>query len=104
MQIVWFKRDLRVDDNAALSEAVERGPVLPLYILEPDLWTGGDMGARHYRFLTECVDELDCSLTKLGQPLIVKIGGAVEVLNELVLQHPVEAIWSHQETWNAWTY
>ena len=33
-------RDLRVDDNAALSEAVERGPVLPLYILEPDLWTG----------------------------------------------------------------
>ena len=62
------------------------------------------MGARHYRFLTECVDELDCSLTKLGQPLIVKIGGAVEVLNELVLRHPVEAIWSHQETWNAWTY
>ena len=104
MQIVWFKRDLRVDDNAALSEAVERGPVLPLYILEPDLWTGRDMGARHYRFLTECVDELDCSLTKLGQPLIVKIGGAVEVLNDLVLRHPIEAIWSHQETWNAWTY
>ena len=104
MQIVWFKRDLRVDDNAALSKAVEHGPVLPLYILEPDLWAGRDMGARHYRFLTECVDELDCSLTKLGQPLIVKIGGAIEVLNHLISRHPVEAIWSHQETWNAWTY
>ena len=104
MQIVWFKRDLRVDDNAVLSKAVEHGPVLPLYILEPDLWAGRDMGARHYRFLTECVDELDCSLTKLGQPLIVKIGGAIEVLNHLISRHPVEAIWSHQETWNAWTY
>ena len=104
MQIVWFKRDLRVDDNAALSKAVERGPVLPLYILEPDLWAGRDMGARHYRFLTECVDELDRSLTKLGQPLIIKIGGAIEVLNHLISRHPVEAIWSHQETWNAWTY
>ena len=37
MQIMWFKRDLRIEDNSALSEAAKRGPVLPLYILEKDL-------------------------------------------------------------------
>ncbi|MGB5651823.1 MAG: deoxyribodipyrimidine photo-lyase, partial [Sedimenticolaceae bacterium] len=38
LQIVWFKRDLRVRDHEALYRASARGPVLPLYITEPDLW------------------------------------------------------------------
>ena len=34
LNIVWFKRDLRVVDNAALAQAVATsGPVLPLYIV-----------------------------------------------------------------------
>ena len=104
MQIMWFKRDLRIEDNSALSEAAKRGPVLPLYILEKDLWKEEDMSARHYQFLAECLNELDISLAELGQPLILKIGNAVEVLNDLIGRHRVEAIWSHQETWNLWTY
>ena len=38
MQIVWFKRDLRVFDNEALKKASDKGPILPLYIFEEDLW------------------------------------------------------------------
>jgi deoxyribodipyrimidine photo-lyase len=34
-QLVWFKRDLRVADHRPLVEAARRGPVLPLYIVEP---------------------------------------------------------------------
>lgn len=50
MQVVWFKRDLRIEDNQALSQATYQGNVLPLYILEPDLWAQPDMSARQYRF------------------------------------------------------
>ncbi len=38
MQIIWFKRDLRTDDNLALTRAAEKGDVLLLYIIEPELW------------------------------------------------------------------
>lgn len=39
IELVWFKRDLRVHDHAALAAAVASGrPVLPLYIIEPELW------------------------------------------------------------------
>ncbi|AJI57927.1 DNA photolyase family protein [Francisella philomiragia] len=38
MQVVWFKRDLRIDDNLALTQAVTKGDVLPIYIIEPELW------------------------------------------------------------------
>ena len=34
--IVWFKRDLRIHDHVPLAEAARTGPVLPLYIVEPD--------------------------------------------------------------------
>jgi deoxyribodipyrimidine photo-lyase len=33
--LVWFRQDLRVSDNAALFEAAKKGPVLPVFILEP---------------------------------------------------------------------
>jgi deoxyribodipyrimidine photolyase len=46
-QIVWFKRDLRVHDHAPLFEAQRHGPIIPLYIIEPDLWRLPDSSARH---------------------------------------------------------
>lgn len=37
VQVVWFKRDLRVRDHRPLLEACARGPVLALYCFEPSL-------------------------------------------------------------------
>ena len=37
--VVWFKRDLRVEDHAPLLEASRRGRVVPLYMIEPELRT-----------------------------------------------------------------
>ena len=104
MNIVWFKRDLRVWDHAALAAAVDAGPVLPLYILEPDLWAQPDLSGRHYQFLGECLDALNVSLTRLGQPLVVRVGEAVDVLQSLTQHYDVSAIFAHEETWNSWTY
>ena len=104
MNIVWFKRDLRVWDHVALAKAASAGPVLPLYIVEPALWAQPDLSARQYAFLTESLDALSVSLARLGQPLIVRTGDAVEVLARLVGEYKVNAIYSHQETWNGWTY
>lgn len=104
MNIVWFKRDLRIEDHEALAMALQNGPMLPLYILEPELWQQPDMSQRHYLFLVECIYELDASLRALGQKLIIKKGNAVDVLDELFKHHNIDALWSHQETWNGWTY
>ena len=105
LQIVWFKRDLRAIDHEALFRASKRGPVLPLYILEPELWQQPDLSRRHYIFLQECIRELDTSLKQtLGQGLILRTGDACRILADLLREHPIERVWSHQETWNAWTY
>ncbi len=104
IQLVWFKRDLRVCDHAALSEAARRGPVLPLYIAEPGLWAQPDAAGRHWGFIAESLTELTSDLAALGQPLVVRVGEAIPVLQDLLDRLPIEAVWSHEETGNGWTY
>ncbi|MFZ4115327.1 MAG: FAD-binding domain-containing protein [Chthoniobacterales bacterium] len=104
MKLVWFKRDLRVYDNAALCIAAQNGPILPLYIFEPELWRQPDMSHRHFLFLLENLRELHAALDHLGQPLIVKIGEVVPILKDLINRYSITEVYSHQETWNEWTY
>ena len=104
MNIVWFKRDLRLEDHEALAQAAKHRPVLPLYILEPVLWQQPDMSHRHYLFLQECLSELNQDLEKMGQRLIIKVGNAVDVLEDIYQRQMITSLWLHQETWNGWTY
>ena len=104
MQLVWFKRDLRVEDHEPLHRAADRGPVIPLYIVEPGLWQQPDMAGRHWAFVRESLLELRASLAQLGQPLVVRLGDAPALLALLCRKHEVSDIWSHQETGNQWTY
>jgi deoxyribodipyrimidine photo-lyase len=104
LQIVWFKRDLRAVDHRPLVEAAQRGPVLPLLIVEPAFWREPDASERHYLFMRDTARELDAQLAALGQRLIVRVGEACDVLMELRRAHGIAALWSHEETGNAWTF
>jgi deoxyribodipyrimidine photo-lyase len=104
LNIVWFKRDLRIDDHRPLAMAAQAGSVLPLYIVEPELWAQPDVSARQWAFAAECLDYLQHSLATLGQPLCLMVGDAVSILQQLHNSHGIAALWSHEETGNGWTY
>jgi deoxyribodipyrimidine photo-lyase len=105
LQVVWFKRDLRVADHAPLSAAAASGgPVLPLYIAEPGLWAQPDAAGRHWAFIAECLAELRDGLMQLGQPLVIRMGETVPVLARLHRQAGPFTLWSHEETGNCFTY
>lgn len=102
--LVWFKRDLRVEDHPALTLAAGLGPVLPVYIVEPDLWRQPDASGRQWAFIGESLVELRDALGALGAPLVVRVGEAVEVLDKLCRLHRIGHIVSHEETGTLWTY
>jgi deoxyribodipyrimidine photo-lyase len=104
LQVVWFKRDLRMHDHAPLVEAAKRGPVLPLYVVEPEYWALPDTSARQWAFIEESLTELDQNLTALGQPLVMRIGDVPQLLKKLHARHGIAHVWSHEETGNLWTY
>ena len=98
VSIVWFKRDLRLADHAPLAAAAAAGPVLPLWIVEPDQWRAPDTSGRQYLFQVECAAGLSADLAALGQKLVVRIGEPVAVLRALAAALPVAAIEAHQES------
>jgi deoxyribodipyrimidine photo-lyase len=104
MYIVWFKRDLRVYDHAALAAVPAGAPIIPLYIHEPDYWALPDTSGRQWDFTRDCLNDLDAALTKLGAPLVVKSGDAVGILDGLRTRFDVTHLVAHEETGNAWTY
>lgn len=98
VQIVWFKRDLRVHDHASLTAAIATGsPVLPLYVLEPSLIAHPHTSPRHIELVLDGITDLRESLSAVGAPLVVRVGEVVDVLEGLASQVAVETVHSHEE-------
>jgi deoxyribodipyrimidine photo-lyase len=80
--VVWLRRDLRLDDNAALAAAAQRCErVTCAFVLDPALLRGGRMGAPIVQFFFDALAELRAQLRTLGSDLALLEG---EMATELV--------------------
>ncbi len=106
LQVVWFKRDLRVSDHRPLLAAARAGgPLLALYVYEPEIIRADDFDPSHLVFINQSLAELDARLRTLGGRLTTRIGGLPDVFDELHARHGgIAHLWSHEETGNALTY
>ncbi len=98
IQIVWFKRDLRLRDHAPLV-AASRGntPTLLLYIFEPDLLVHPDSDVRHWRFVWESLQDMEAQLREHGHQLTILFRSAPDAFRYLADQFDIRAVYSHQE-------
>ena len=104
INIVWFKRDLRINDHAPLLAASKLNtPILPLYVVEPEYWQKSFSSRRHWHFIHDCLSDLNTSLTNLGQSLIIKVGNIRHIIENIQSQFIINGIYSHEETGNLWT-
>ena len=101
--IVWFKTDLRLQDNETLVKAIENSDeVLPVYVLEDNLFEETDFGTKkigcfRYQFLVESLIDLDTNLRKIGSGLLVVRGKAEVELPKLVKKYNISIIFSKKE-------
>lgn len=104
LSVLWFKRDLRLYDHAALCMAAERGRVLPLFVTEPGYWTCTDTSYRQWAFLRGAVCDLQAKVAKAGGNLVLRTGNMQSVLHSLLQTHGRFHLIAHMETGNGWTY
>jgi deoxyribodipyrimidine photo-lyase len=65
INIVWFKKDLRIFDNKAIFEASKENiPTILIYLFEPSLYKQDDSSYRHFLFISQCVNELKKELAE----------------------------------------
>ena len=81
--LFWFRRDLRLADHPGLTAALDQGPVIPVFILDPQ--TAG-LGAAHRWRLGESLKSLDAQLRERGSRLVLRQGSALDVLRALVAE------------------
>ena len=105
ISIVWFKRDLRLNDNEPLFLAQQSQlPVLLLYCFEPSVMQYDDSDVRHWRFVYESIIDLNQRLINFGTQIQVCHQEVIDVLDKLRHHYDIRHIFSHQETGNKVTY
>lgn len=81
--IAWFRRDLRLADNPALSAAAETGrPVVPLYVLD-ESEVVRPLGGAHEWWLDKSLRALADACRASGSPLILRRGPAEQVVADV---------------------
>ncbi len=96
--VLWFRRDLRVSDNTALSAAARDGDrVAPVFILDDHYGNDPNVGPARFRFLRESLEELERSLARAGGRLVLRPGPASRALPELLRETGASAVYANVE-------
>ena len=104
VQLVWFKRDLRISDHVPMASAAQAGPVVCLYVYEPEIIEAEDFDAAHLNFINQSLVELRKNLRQRGGELLLRTGRVPEVLDGLHRKFNFSKIWAHEETFNFISY
>ena len=101
VSLLWFRRDLRLSDQAALIAACDEGSVTPVYVLDDETPRHRAMGGASRWWLHHSLASLDASLREKGSRLILRRGRADEVLGKLAEETGAGRVHAirHYEPW-----
>ena len=99
VSIFWFRRDLRLDDNAALYHALKSGkPVLPIFIFDESILSKlEDKHDKRVDFIHRSLTNLKLELQNLGSDLRVFHGKPIEVYDQFVKDYSVKSVFTNHD-------
>lgn len=99
MILFWFRRDLRLHDNAGFFHALTSGKqVLPLFIFDRNILDKlNDKHDARVTFIHDTISEMHRKLEEQGNTLLVKYGKPPEVFEELLQQYEVEGVYTNRD-------
>jgi len=97
--IFWFRRDLRLTDNAGLHAALTSGyPVMALFIFDAEILSKlEDKDDRRVDFIFQALQRLNRQLERYGSRLIIRHGKPSEVMQEITGLVPVRSVYANRD-------
>ena len=96
--LVWFRRDLRLRDNPALSAACkECREIVPLFVFDEPLLRSHVFGSTSVSFMLGCLEELRRSLAEHGVTLAWRIGEPIETVVRTATELAADAIYWNRD-------
>lgn len=99
VSIFWFRRDLRIADNAGLYHALKSDtPILPLFIFDKNILERlEDRRDARVTFIHRTITELKNQLADLGSTILVKYGKPIDIWQELVTNWDIQAVYTNRD-------
>lgn len=99
VNVVWFRRDLRLEDNAALYHALKAGkPVIPLFIFDRNILDHlEDKADRRVEFIQASITEMQQQLVGIGSSMLVVYGFPLDVFKTLLEQYTIEKVYTNHD-------
>ncbi|MEY2868141.1 MAG: hypothetical protein RIR01_559, partial [Bacteroidota bacterium] len=105
INVVWLKRDLRLQDNEAIFNATKTAtPTLLLYVFEKSLENDPHYSQRHWNFIKQSLVDINKQLKKLNTHVLAVSSEVAHVFNTLQEIYKIDSVFSHQETGLKITY
>jgi len=103
--IVWFRQDLRLHDNEALTDALASAPtVIPVYVFDERTFGGKTTrfgfektAAHRLKFIIESVEDLRKSLRDRGSDLVVRVGKPEDIVAQIAREHRAGYVFCNRE-------
>ena len=99
ISIVWLKRDLRLQDNEAIFNALSSNKrVLFLYVFEKSLLEDPHYHERHWNFIKQSLVDLNQDLAIYNSKVLCVTTEVVTAFNQILNYYSIQSVFSHQET------
>ena len=99
MNIFWFRRDLRLEDNAGLFHAVKEGsPLIPIFIFDELILTElEDPRDKRVNFIYDAIQNLQKQFKELGSSIMVIYGKPVEEISKLTEKYKIKNVFANHD-------
>lgn len=98
LAVFWFRRDLRLEDNAGLCGALKSGlPVLPIFIFDTDILDQLPKDDARVTFIHENLQKIHELLGKRDSGLVIKYGKPVKVWQELLQEYNIKKVFFNKD-------
>ena len=97
INVFWFRRDLRLQDNCGLFKALSAGKkVLPIFIFDQEILSKLPKDDARVSFIHQELENINHQLKKFRSSLAVYIGKPKEIYKSLIEKYPIDTVfWNH---------
>ena len=98
MNIFWFRRDLRIEDNVGLFHALSSNEeVLPIFIFDEIILSELPKDDARVTFIHEQLEKIQSELNKIGKSLAVFHGNPIEVFTKLISENKITSVYTNHD-------
>src|ERR1044071_4890052 len=99
VNLFWFRRDLRLQDNAGLYHALkDKNPVVPIFIFDKNILDElEDEEDRRVEFIHSVLEEMQEQLTAIDSTLDVRYGFPKDIFKQLLKEYKIEKVFTNHD-------